>query len=129
MKLSSKSLVRKLDTLWSKIIRTRDCPGGFGKCITCGRIKPYSEMDCGHYVGREHWATRWNEKNCHAQCRYCNRMQEGNKGIYAREIDKRYGAGTAEMLESWRAKSKRPKDFEMEINYDLMKTNHPERTT
>ena len=69
------TLKAKLDRVFSEYIRLRDTEGrtkdGFFKCISCGQIKPYSQADCGHYIGRQHMATRYNEINCNAQCRYC----------------------------------------------------------
>lgn len=34
----------------------------------------------------------------HHNCGYCNRWMHGNLGIYAVNIDKKYGEGTAELL-------------------------------
>lgn len=69
------TLKAKLDRVFSEYIRLRDTEGhtkdGFFKCVSCGQIKPYSQADCGHYIGRQHMATRYNEINCNAQCRYC----------------------------------------------------------
>lgn len=69
------NLKAKLDRVFSEYIRLRDTAGhtkdGYFRCISCGQIKPYSQADCGHYIGRQHMATRYNEINCNAQCRNC----------------------------------------------------------
>ncbi len=69
------NLKTKLDRVFSEYIRLRDTAGhskeGYFRCISCGQIKPYSQADCGHYIGRQHMATRYNEINCNAQCRNC----------------------------------------------------------
>lgn len=66
------NLVKKLDKVFALYIRLRDTmPSGYCKCISCGRIKPYEEIDCGHFHGRMHMATRFDEDNCHGECHYC----------------------------------------------------------
>ena len=94
----------KLDKVFSEYIRLRDTSGhskdGYFKCISCGQIKPYSQADCGHYIGRQHMATRYNEINCNAQCRACNRFEEGNKAGYRRSLVQKYGEIKILMLEA-----------------------------
>ena len=61
-------------------------------------------MDCGHFVGRQHRSTRWHEKNCHPQCRYCNRYCEGKKDVYAIRLMEKYGPNI--LIELQEAKNK-----------------------
>lgn len=64
--------VRKLDNVFSLYIRLRDAmPNGMIRCISCGQIKPFNKFDNGHYFSRRKMATRWDEDNCHAECRHC----------------------------------------------------------
>jgi hypothetical protein len=66
-----------LDEVFSRYIRLRDSQAyGFKyfKCISCGKIKPFGMMDCGHYFSRTHMATRFSEYNAHGECSYCNRF-------------------------------------------------------
>jgi len=88
----------KLDKAFSKWIRYRDTKDGFGKCISCGKFKAYEELDAGHFIGRQHLGTRWDEKNVHAQCRYCNRFDEGNKGNYRAALVAKYGPDILDQL-------------------------------
>ena len=63
-------LKAKLDKEFSLFIRLRDAmPNGYFRCISCGQIKPFGQADCGHYFSRTHLATRFDENNCHAECR------------------------------------------------------------
>ncbi len=64
-------LKAKLDKVFSEYIRKRDTRNGVFKCISCGRILPYEQADCGHYINRKHMSTRFDEMNCNAQCRSC----------------------------------------------------------
>ena len=94
------TLKNKLDRIFSLYIRLRDAnPQGYTRCISCGKIVPWKEADCGHFINRSHMATRYNEKNCNAQCRSCNRFDEGNNIGYIRGLIKKYGQGVIDELE------------------------------
>jgi len=95
------NLKLKLDKEFSKYIRYRDAmDNGCFKCISCGRILPFSQADCGHYINRQHMATRFSEMNCNAQCRKCNRFQEGNMQGYRRGLIAKFGENKVKVLES-----------------------------
>lgn len=87
-----------LDRVFSRYVRMRDCHGGTGRCISCGRPITVSTCDAGHFIPRAHTATRWNIRNVHAQCRECNRMKDGNTEGYRRGLIERYGPGIIEQL-------------------------------
>lgn len=73
-KPSTAALVRKLDKVFSLYIRLRDSAAynyQYFRCISCGQIKPFEQMDCGHFISRTHQATRFDEENAHGECRFC----------------------------------------------------------
>ena len=117
-KKSVSTLKAKLDRVFSEYIRLRDTAGhtkdGFFKCVSCGQIKPYSQADCGHYIGRQHMATRFNELNCWAQCRKCNRFEEGRKADYRRNLVDRIGEDKVLLLEASQRNTAKISDFEYE---------------
>jgi hypothetical protein len=83
---------KKADRAFSLYIRQRDK----GKpCITCGE---YKEHDAGHFITRNHEATRYHEQNVHGQCLACNRFQGGKQYEHGLAINRRYGKGTAQKL-------------------------------
>lgn len=89
-----------LDKIFSEFIRIRDSDNeGFIRCISCNKIVPWKESDCGHYINRKHNSTRYDEKNCNAQCRSCNRFDEGNMQGYRRGLIRKYGEKSVELLE------------------------------
>lgn len=95
-----KKIKKEADKWFSKFIRLRDSINGVrGQCITCGKTNDIKKMDCGHYMKRQHMATRYDEKNCNLQCKRCNAFEQGANEIYKKRIDKKYGAGTSDMLE------------------------------
>ena len=59
----------------------------------------FDTCDAGHYVNRKHMSLRFDEKNVNAQCRSCNRFDEGNVQGYRRGLIEKYGEKATEMLE------------------------------
>ena len=66
--------VDKLDTVFSLYIRMRDSRAyrfrAF-RCISCGEVKPFEMMDCGHFVSRNCMPLRWEPSNAHGECSNC----------------------------------------------------------
>ena len=89
----------KLDRLFSEYIRRRDADyAGYCRCVTCGKVQHWREMDAGHFVPRDRIATRWDETNVHPQCRECNRFRSGKQYEHGMAIDRIHGPGTAARL-------------------------------
>lgn len=79
------------DTWFSKYIRMSACDkNGIAKCCSCGKLDMWQNMDAGHFIGRERKMTRWDERNVHPQCRYCNRFKEGRKYEYSKFLNDKY---------------------------------------
>lgn len=77
-KSDRKYWIDKLDQVFSLYIRMRDSKAyHFQKfrCISCGDVKDFEQMDCGHFVSRNAMVIRWNTDNCNGECRKCNRLQ------------------------------------------------------
>lgn len=103
----------KLDRIFSKYIRLRDMmKGGVFKCISCGRILPIEQADCGHYINRQHMSTRFSEMNCNAQCRSCNRFDEGNMSGYRAGLVRKYGEARVVLLEAKKYETRKYTEFE-----------------
>jgi len=106
---------KKLWKVFSEYIRRRDADEeGICKCITCGLVRHWKQMDCGHGIGRQHWGTRYDERNNHAQCKRCNGFEGGKREVYKEAVDQKYGAGTWDLLELKSKKGKRLSAFEIE---------------
>src|SRR3990167_3964564 len=69
-------------------------------CVTCGAIKPWKELQCGHYYSRNKLGTRFHEDNCHIQCIACNIFKKGNYTAYAAFMYNKFGVQKMEYLES-----------------------------
>ena len=118
-----KTWIKKCDDIFSKFIRLRDCGGkeGTGFCITSGRPITYDTCDAGHFIGREHYGVRFNEKNVHAQSRSDNRFHEGEKDSYAAEVLKRYGQDEMNKLLFFKTHGHKFQVFELKLIFDEYK--------
>lgn len=68
-KINRKLIVKKLDGVYSRYIRkTKADKNGMATCITCGKVAPWQELQCGHYFSRSKLPTRWDDDNCFPQC-------------------------------------------------------------
>lgn len=108
-------LVKKLDRVFSLYIRLRDAmPSGFVRCISCGKIKRFEDVDCGHYYSRTHMATRFDEDNCHAECRSCNRMSADHLIGYRKNLVGKIGLSRIDRLDVLAHSQKHWLDCELE---------------
>ena len=89
---------KKLDAVFSKFIRYRDQ----GQCFTCPKKDHPKKMQNGHFVPRQYLSERYDERNCNCQCYACNMLYGGQPSKYAVELEKKYGRGIVEELESKR---------------------------
>lgn len=96
-------LVDKLDRIFSLYIRLRDSREFQFKafrCISCGQIKPFEQMDCGHFFSRRHMATRFSELNAHGECRHCNRFSADHLHGYEVHLRHLIGDNQFDILEA-----------------------------
>ena len=117
-KLSVPALVRKLDKEFSLFIRLRDSrPFGYKafRCISCGQIKPFDQMDCGHFIGRTHMSVRFDELDCHGECRSCNRFSSDHIIYYQKNLERKIGKDKLELLIARGNQTKKWTAWELEI--------------
>lgn len=67
-------------------------------CITCEVRRHYKDMDAGHFLSRQYMATRFDERNVHAQCPRCNQYGSGEQYLHSLSIERKYPKGTIEDL-------------------------------
>lgn len=97
------AIEKKLDAVFSKFIRLRDK-------LTCQRChKPYDKLSpsiqCSHFWGRRHRATRWHEANCVALCGGCHLHLTANPAIHREWYLARIGQPAYDALEYIHSKS------------------------
>jgi len=119
---SYKTLKNALDVTFSKYIRLRDADeNGICKCISCGKPDHWKNMDAGHFVNRKHLSLRWGIRNVHAQCKSCNRFDEGNIVGYTKAMIKKYGT---EILDEFELRKHTPCQiarYDLEVLIDFYK--------
>lgn len=91
-------LKKKADAIFSKYIRLKYSLNGIGECYTCLRKFPIGQLQCGHFVPRQHLATRYLEMNCRSQCVACNVFKKGNYTEFAARLVGEGGSGILDLL-------------------------------
>lgn len=84
-------LKQEAATLLQRLVRMKyaNCDG-FCKCVTCGKMGHYKEMDGGHWISRNS-AHLLTEENIHPQCKGCNRFMSGCHEQYTLFMIDTYG--------------------------------------
>ena len=115
-KASRKTLIKKLDTIVSKIIRTRT-----KLCVQCGSRE---NLTNGHIFSRRHHSLRWDireDGNCHTQCWGCNYKHSYDNYDYYKWYEERYGSMAFETLRAEYRQTKKRSNVELEELYEYMK--------
>lgn len=91
--------MRELDSLFSVIVRLSAADAyGYVYCVTCGRRVRWQDVDAGHWIGRGCYATRYDRRNVHPQCRECNRINYGEDKRYEEALVHLYGESVLDEL-------------------------------
>tara|TARA_R100000541_G_scaffold59349_1_gene72951 strand:+ start:1217 stop:1609 length:393 start_codon:yes stop_codon:yes gene_type:complete len=112
-KASRKTIVKKLDTVFSQFIRRRFAINEIAECVTCGNKAHYKKLQAGHFMSRKHYATRWDVTNVQVQCYSCNVMRYGEQYKYGLYLEQAYGKGTALELQSKSREITKYSDFQL----------------
>lgn len=85
-KPTRKSLITKLDKVFSEYIRRRYTKNEIATCVTCGKEDYWKKLQAGHFMSRKHYATRWNEENVEVQCMACNVFRAGEQYKFSKYL-------------------------------------------
>ena len=104
----------KLDKVFSLYIRLKHSDAnGYCRCISCGKVHFYKDIQNGHYMSRRYMSTRFDENNCRPQCVACNIYNQGNIQMYRLGLIKQIGENNVNMVEvKARTTVKKYSDFE-----------------
>lgn len=95
--------LEKAQRVFNAWVRSRDSDGDYFTCISCNRVKPIDEMDCGHYVPvRGGSFLRFHELNSWGECRRCNRFDDFHLVGYRKNLIERIGIERVLWLEEHR---------------------------
>jgi hypothetical protein len=101
-----------------------------GKCFTCSSIRPWKEMDAGHFIDRSVCGADlyFDLVNVQCQCTSCNRHKSGNKDIFALHLEEKFGKGVIQQLfvqkqlvRKWTDETYKEKITEMKLNLQGVK--------
>lgn len=99
IKSTRNPMKKKLTKIFNLHIRLRDVDEtGTGLCISCGRRKHITDLECGHYHNCNALSICYDETNCNAQCVSCNCYQESNRLGYNAGFIKKYGKDAEDKL-------------------------------
>ena len=86
--------VKIAQQVFNKYIRLRD---EGHKCISCGKVP--KKINAGHYFNaNNHWSVRFDERNVHVQCEYCNTYLSGNLILYTPALIAKIGSDNYDEL-------------------------------
>lgn len=106
-------LIKQLDTLFAQYVKLRDTDeNGYGNCCTChksmmwvfdgyndkGTNQTNRNFQLGHFIKRERYMTRWEDRNTAVQCGLpCNSKVagKGEQFKFSLYLNTRYGESTA----------------------------------
>jgi hypothetical protein len=119
---------RKAWKAFSDYIRLRDSlktTGGpdYCKCITCGKVVPYEQIQCGHAIGGRTNGILFDEELCNGQCRSCNVDHGGEYQMFKYKLIQEHG-------EAWWAvkeQVKRATTKYTEFDYELIAKKYREK--
>src|SRR5210317_2659343 len=117
-KPSRKTLIKKLDTIFSIYIRRRYTKDNIAECVTCGKKDHWKKLQAGHFMSRKHYATRWDEENVEVQCQACNVFRYGEQYLFAKHL----GEKKADELLAKSRQTVKFTDHDIQDMIDLYKT-------
>jgi hypothetical protein len=85
-KPARKTIITKLDTIFSQFIRLKYSKNEISKCVTCGKKDHWKKLQAGHFISRKHYTTRWDEDNVQVQCVGCNVYRYGEQYLFSKYL-------------------------------------------
>ena len=98
--MSKQKLIKELDAWFSRYIRLKYSDSrGYCRCISCGKVYFWKEIQNGHYMSRRYMSTRFSEDNCRPQGVECNIFNQGAIQMYRRALIKEIGEQRVDLIE------------------------------
>ena len=95
MATKRKSIARLTEdaaALLQKLVKLKAADdSGYCRCVTCGKVEHWRNMDGGHFISRTYRAHKLREENIHPQCQRCNRFRSGEGPDYTLYMIDTYG--------------------------------------
>jgi hypothetical protein len=107
---SRKTIIKKLDSVFSEYIRKRKAKNNIAECVTCGKKDHWKSLQAGHFMSRKHYSTRWDERNVEVQCVSCNVYRYGEQYKFSKFL----GDELADELLALSRETRKFSNFEIE---------------
>ena len=115
-------LKAKAWALLSQIVRLQAADEyGWVKCVSCGELKFWRDLQAGHWVDGRNNAVLFERDGVHPQCSKCNVTLNGNKVEYTKYMESKYSAERLEELRLLRHKNLSWTRDELEDRIDAYK--------
>ena len=119
-------------TAWkwfSLYIRLRDSlkttgSADYCKCITCGRVVPFEQIDAGHAIAGRTAGILFDETITHGQCIDCNRNHGGEYQAYKRILIEQHGPEWYELKLQARRGAAPLTDFALRLIADVYRDKY-----
>jgi len=104
VKTDRQRAIKTADTWFSRYIRISDKHNQINgkdiycKCFTTGKYYHILEIQCGHFVTRGHFSTRWDFNNARPQGVYANRYKSGMPLEFESHLVEQIGIKAVESL-------------------------------
>ena len=102
MKRKPKSIAKLVDEaacILQRIVRLKAADdNGYARCVTCGKVEPWQDLQGGHFISRTYTAHKCLEENIHPQCAYCNGFSQTSLIAYTKFMYDTYGVSFVDRL-------------------------------
>lgn len=103
-----KTLKNQAWKLCSEYNRRKDADWkGEVRCVTCGKLDHWGNLDAGHFVSGRKNAILFEDNGIHAQCTQCNIFNHGEQYLYGVYMKKRYGQKEIDRLLKLKSQTKK----------------------
>lgn len=117
---SFSNLVDEADTWFSKWVRLAHADkDGVVVCYTSGKKFHWTQIQCGHFISRKHYATRWAFENARPQSEYENCHLHGNLKVFEQKLNEENPYVVAQLKELSREVSKPTRDDLKQLIIDI----------
>ena len=107
-KRKPKNIKKDIWNLVSVYVRLTNSVGGYCKCVSCGELRHWQEMQCGHFVHSKDKA--WIDiRNLNPQCGLCN-LGDGQIG-YTEWMQEQYGLEYEDVRDDLKRLKKVPRKY------------------
>lgn len=101
-------LVEDAAVVLQRIVRMKAADhAGYARCVTCGKVQHWKEMDGGHFISRRYTSSKLLEENIHPQCKGCNGFRAGEHQAYTLYMIDTYGREFVDNLLATRHETKK----------------------